>query len=108
MKTTLITIGLTLILVIADFLIKKATLVKGNYSVLLMVIAVILYGLSPIGWYWVMTKYKLLSIGAIYSVLTVVLLTIIGLVFFNEKVSVREVIGLCLAVVSLILLTTKQ
>ena len=65
--------------------------------------------LTPtIGWYWVMSKYKLLTIGAIYSVLTVVLLTVIGLVFFNEKVSVREVIGLCLAVVSLILLTTKQ
>ena len=50
-------------------------------------------------------KYlKLATIGVLYSVSLVLLLTAIGVMLFQETLSYFEVIGIVLAVISLVLL----
>jgi multidrug transporter EmrE-like cation transporter len=50
-------------------------------------------------------KYlKLATISVVYSVSMVVLLTTVGVVFFRETLTVSEMIGLAMAIGSLILL----
>ena len=104
MKPVYLIYLLTMMLVSADYLIKKATTATNNFYQL-MIAAVVLYAISPIGWYVVLSKYKLVSVGAIYSILTIVMLALIGFICFKERLSFREVAGLVLAFVSIALLT---
>ena len=51
-----------------------------------------------------MRHLKLATIGAVYSVSMILLLTAIGAVFFRQTLDLREIAGLAMAVCSLILL----
>jgi drug/metabolite transporter (DMT)-like permease len=51
-----------------------------------------------------MKHLKLATIGVIYSVSMIVLLTAIGVVFFRESLSFYEIAGVLMAIGSLILL----
>ena len=51
-----------------------------------------------------MSRLKLATIGVLYSVSLVLLLTAVGVVLFRESLSYFEVIGIILAVASLVLL----
>jgi multidrug transporter EmrE-like cation transporter len=56
------------------------------------------------GWVFVMKHLKLATIGVVYSVSMVLLLTAIGIVFFREFLNYYEIAGLIMANASLILL----
>jgi uncharacterized membrane protein len=58
---------------------------------------------TAFGWVFVMKHLKLATISVLYSV-SLVLLTAIGIVLFRESLNYFEVIGIVLAVVSLVLL----
>lgn len=64
-----------------------------------------IYALTAFGWVWAMRHLKLAQLGAFYSVSTVLLLAFVGVVFFQETLRTREVVGILLGVVSLVLLT---
>jgi multidrug transporter EmrE-like cation transporter len=51
-----------------------------------------------------MRHLKLATIGVLYSVSLVLLLTAVGVVLFRESLSYFEIIGIILAVASLVLL----
>ena len=51
-----------------------------------------------------MRHLKLATVGVVYSISMILLLTAMGVFVFREALSLREGIGLVLAVVSLILL----
>ena len=51
-----------------------------------------------------MRHLKLGTIGVLYSISMVLLLTAIGVVFFRESLNYSELAGIVLAVVSLVLL----
>jgi multidrug transporter EmrE-like cation transporter len=51
-----------------------------------------------------MSRLKLATISVLYSVSLVLLLTAVGVVLFRESLSYFEVIGIILAVASLVLL----
>jgi drug/metabolite transporter (DMT)-like permease len=51
-----------------------------------------------------MRYLKLATISVVYSISMIVLLAAIGAVFFGEKLSTREVVGVLLAIVALVLL----
>ena len=63
-----------------------------------------LYSPTAFGWVFVMRHLKLATISVLYSVSLVLLLTAIGVVLFRESLNYFEVIGIVLAVVSLVLL----
>jgi multidrug transporter EmrE-like cation transporter len=60
--------------------------------------------LFALGWLVLMRYMKLATAGAFYAVASALLLTVIGVVFFDEQLSVREITGLGLAVCSVSLL----
>ncbi len=47
---------------------------------------------------------KLASVGVVYSVCMVLFLTFLGVVFFKERPSAMEIVGIGLAIASLVLL----
>ena len=51
-----------------------------------------------------MKHLKLATIGVVYSISMVLLLTAIGVVFFRQSLNHYEIAGLVMAIVSLILL----
>ena len=63
-----------------------------------------LYASTAFGWVFVMKYLKLATIGVLYSVTLILLLTAVGFVFFKESLNYFEIIGLVLAIASLVLL----
>ena len=64
----------------------------------------LLYLVTGIGWFLAMRVVKMSSIGVIYGVSTVILLTAIGVLFFDEKLHAMEVVAIILGLSSIILL----
>jgi len=64
-----------------------------------------LYSSTAFAWVFVMRYLKLATIGAIYSVCMILMLTIMGFVFFNETLNRYEVLGIVLAIASIVLLS---
>ena len=62
------------------------------------------YASTALGWVFVMRHLKLATIGVVYSISMILLLTTIGVAVFREPLNSYEVIGLVLALVSLVLL----
>ena len=63
-----------------------------------------MYASTALGWVCVMRHLKLATVGAVYSISMIVLLTSMGVVIFRQPLHVPEMIGLAMAIGSLILL----
>jgi small multidrug resistance pump len=63
------------------------------------------YASTAFGWVFVMKYLKLSTIGVIYSVSMILLLTAIGVVAFRESLNAYEIAGLLMAISALALLT---
>jgi drug/metabolite transporter (DMT)-like permease len=63
-----------------------------------------LYASTAFGWVFVMKHLKLATIGVVYSISMMLLLTAVGVMFFRESLNAYEVLGLILAIASLVLL----
>lgn len=100
----MIGIGLSLITALADGLIKHATLQKHFSGWIWLFTAAFLYGLTAFGWFFVLKKFKLSTMGALYAVSIVVFLALLGVFYFKEHLAPMEIFGIILAIVSLIIL----
>jgi multidrug transporter EmrE-like cation transporter len=100
----LVTVGLSVFSVFADYLLKRASASPQPFSRWYFAGAVFIYAASCFAWIYVLRHLKLATIGAIYSVSVVVLLAVIGITVFRESLSVYERIGLAAAVYALVLL----
>jgi len=65
----------------------------------------IIYASTAFGWFYVMKHIKLSTLGVFYAVSTVILLTLVSVVFFKENLNMMEGIGIIMAITSLILLS---
>lgn len=105
------TIGILIVLllslagVLADSSLKVASTKNNSTTNAFFIAGAVIYALTAFGWVWAMRHLKLAQLGAFYSVSTALLLAVIGVVFFQETLKTREVIGIILGVVSLILIT---
>ena len=99
----LVAIFLSAITVIADSFVKKSSLLDSIYNRYLLVGGLI-YALTAIGWFFVMKDIKLSTLGVIYGVSCIILLTLVSVFVFNEKLSIFELIGILLGVMSIIVL----
>lgn len=100
----LVGIGLSIITVIADALVKSASLQPGFSGWQVLVLGAIIYGLTAFGWFFVMQKAKLSTLGVLYAVSCVVFLTLVSVFYFKERLSVFEVLGIAMAIASLVIL----
>ena len=100
----LISLGLTVITVFADALIKHASLQRNFAGGPALLLGALIYGLTAFGWFFVMRKVKLSTLGVFYSIGCVILLTFVSVLYFKEKITVMEIFGIGLAIISLIIL----
>lgn len=97
-------VGLSAVGVFADWFLKMASQSDNPVRSPWLIAGAAVYAATALGWVYVLKHLKLASIGGIYCVSTVLLLTVLGTLVFREKLSATELAGVVLAVVSLILL----
>jgi multidrug transporter EmrE-like cation transporter len=100
---TIMAISLSFITVFADYLIKKASLQKNMWNIWLL-FGSIIYAFTAIGWVYVVKNMKLSTLGAIYGISCIILLAIISVYVFNEKISNIEIGAIFLGILSIAIL----
>ena len=100
----LITIAFSIIGVFGDYFLKLASAREHPLRSTSFYLGFALYASTAFGWVFVMKHLKLATISVLYSVWLVLLLTAMGVLLFRESLNYLEMIGIVLAVVSLVLL----
>ena len=100
----LVTLAFSVIGVLGDYFLKLASAREQPLRTSWFFLGFALYSSTAFGWVFVMKHLKLATISVLYSVSLVLLLTAIGVVLFQEALNHFEVIGIVLAVISLVLL----
>ena len=100
----LATVVLGLIGVAGDFFLKIAGSGKKFMEVRWFVAGALIYLGSAFGWFYLMKNVKLYTLGVFYSVSLVIALALLDIFYFKDPVSPYEMVGLLMAVTSLILL----
>ncbi|GAB2518878.1 EamA family transporter [Spirosoma aerophilum] len=108
LKWLLIVLGLELISVLGDYFIKKASLQNGWMGWKQLLLGGLIYGATAIGWFYVMRTFKLFTIGLIHSLLAIALSMVLSQLFFDEKITPRDIVGIVLGLASIILLIRYQ
>lgn len=103
-KWVLVLVGLELISLLADYLIKKASLQAGMSGWAWLVSGGLLYGATALGWFFMMRSFKLFTIGVLHSFGVIVLSLLLSQFIFREKITLREGMGLLLGCLSVGLL----
>jgi len=107
-KTTLavtVTIAFSVVGVIGDYFLKVASAKDESLKTPAFYIGFLIYASTAFGWVFVMKHLKLATVGVVYCVSMVLLLTAIGVGVFKESLNGYEIAGLVMAVASLLLLT---
>jgi drug/metabolite transporter (DMT)-like permease len=100
----LVTMGFSAVGVVGDYLLKRASAHANPLRAGWFYLGFAVYASTAFGWVFVMRHLKLATIGVVYSISMILLLTGVGVVFFREALSVYEIAGLALAIASLVLL----
>ena len=100
----LVTIGFSVVGVLGDYFLKLASGEEQSLKSIWFYIGFAVYASTAFGWVFVMKHLKLATIGVVYSVSMILLLTAIGAVLFREALNAYEVVGLIMAIGSLVLL----
>jgi small multidrug resistance pump len=99
-----VTIAFSVVGVIGDYLLKLASEQSRPLRSGWFYLGFAVYASTASGWVYVMRHLKLATIGAVYSVSMILLLTAIGAVSFRQTLGPHEIAGLVMAVGSLVLL----
>jgi drug/metabolite transporter (DMT)-like permease len=89
---------------LADYFLKLASGEEQIVCNKWFAVALVIYSSTIFGWVFVVKSMKLASVGVVYSICMVLFLSFTGIVFFKERLSYPEVIGIGLALASLTLL----
>src|SRR5215813_11182581 len=100
----LVTVGFSLLGILGDYFLKLASDEEHSLRTPHFYIGFAVYASTAFGWVFVMKHLKLATIGVLYSVSMVLLLTAVGVGLFRESLSYAELAGIMLAVASLVLL----
>ena len=91
--------------IVADYFLKLASKREWPLASWPFAVGLVLYASTAFGWVYVMRHLKLAAVGAVYSVVMLLLLAVVGAVVFGEKLSAREALGLFLAALAIFLMT---
>ena len=89
---------------LGDYFLKLASGEPNSLRSKWFYIGFAVYASTAFGWVFVMKHLKLATIGVVYSVSMILLLTAIGVVGFRESLNAYEIAGLLMAIGSLVLL----
>ncbi len=96
---------LVVICTVGDVFLKRAALLPQPYTSASFVLGSLIYGLCGFSWVIVLKTVKLSTSGTLFSIFWSVSLAICGVTLFGEQLTVREMVGLALGLVSLLLLS---
>jgi small multidrug resistance pump len=100
----IVTIAFSVVGVVGDYLLKRASAAANPLRSGWFYVGFAVYASTAFGWVYVMRHLKLATVGVVYSVSMILLLTTIGIVLFREPINHYEALGLLMAVGSLVLL----
>lgn len=105
-KTTaiLVTIAFSIIGIVGDYFLKLASSQDAPLKSRAFYLGFAFYASTAFGWVFVMRHLKLGTIGVLYSLSMIVLLTLVGVVFFQERLNRYEILGIGMAIASMFLL----
>lgn len=90
--------------VAGDYFLKLANDSDSPFTSRHFVLGTLIYASMAFGWVIVFRTLKFAHVGVYYSISTVLLLCLVGFFFFNETLKPMEIVGVCLALISLLLL----
>jgi multidrug transporter EmrE-like cation transporter len=90
--------------ILGDYFLKKASGEESPLQTWPFGVGLALYSSTAFAWVFVMRHLKLATIGVIYSVCMILLLTGMGVLFFDESLSRSEIAGIALAIAAVVLL----
>jgi small multidrug resistance pump len=91
--------------IIGDYFLKRASGAEHPLFTRWFAVGLALYASTAFAWVYVMRHLKLATIGVIYSVCMILLLTGMGVFLFGESLNRYEVAGIVLAITSILLLS---
>jgi small multidrug resistance pump len=97
-------LGIAILTVGGDYLLKIASQQEQMFRNVHFVCGAAIYALGAFGWTLAFRHMKMASVGAIYSTITVVLLVLLGMLAFRERLSGSEILGVMFALASIVLL----
>jgi len=98
------TVGLGIVTVVGDYLLKRASNHTAPLSSAWFVMGFFVYASTAFGWVYVMRHLQFASLGAVYAVTSVLLLALTGVLFLGESLKWEEAVGIGMAVSSIVLL----
>ena len=104
MLAILVTVAFSAIGVLGDYFLKLSSAHDQPLRTRWFYVGFAVYASTAFGWVFVMRHLKLATIGVVYSISMVLLLTAVGVVLFGESLNYYELAGIVLAVASLVLL----
>lgn len=99
-----VTVLFSLVGVVGDYFLKLASEREDPLRSGAFYLGFVVYASTAFGWVYVLRHLKLATVGAVYSVSMILLLTALGTIAFRQPLSGPEVVGLGLAIGALILL----
>jgi drug/metabolite transporter (DMT)-like permease len=100
----LVAAGLAGIGVLADYFLKLASQRADSSQSPWFWLGLVVYAGMAGGWVYVMRHLSFAELGIVYSVTTVLLLTLVGVVALKETLHGYEMLGAAMAIGSLVLL----
>jgi drug/metabolite transporter (DMT)-like permease len=88
-----------------DYFLKRASGEVSPLGTPAFLAGLALYSSTAFAWVFVMRHLKLATIGGIYSVCMILMLTGMGYLFFDETLNRYEIAGIVLAIASIALLS---
>ena len=86
---------------VSDYFIKAAALSATGIHNPLLTIGAVIYGLTAIGWFFLMRSHSLAMVAVIYTAMTTIVLAGMGYFLFDEGFRARDGIGVALAILTL-------
>jgi hypothetical protein len=101
----LATAGLSILAVIGDYFLKRASADGAPFRTGAFLVGFVIYASTAFGSVFVFRHLKLATSGGVYAVCLVLALTFMGLIGFRETLRTHEMLGIAMAIASLVLLT---
>jgi small multidrug resistance pump len=101
----IVTAGLSLLAVVGDYFLKRASAAEAPFRTTTFLIGFVIYASTAFGTVFVFRHLKLATSGVVYAMCLVLMLTVLGMVGFRETLKPAEMLGIAMAICSLVLLT---
>jgi multidrug transporter EmrE-like cation transporter len=100
----LVTVAFSAVGVAGDYFLKLASAKEQSLKSAAFYVGFVVYAATAFGWVFVMKHLKLATVGVVYCVSMTLLLTAVGVLAFEESLSVYEMAGIAMAIASLVIL----